>query len=103
MKVIWIPFAKKQVRHTAKYINKEFGKIARVKFLLNVHESNRLIGINPKIGKVEPTLVARAIEYRSLVTAHLNKIVYCEEEDHVTVVAFWDCRRDPNTLAAQVR
>jgi plasmid stabilization system protein ParE len=103
MKVIWIPFAKKQVRHTAKYINKEFGKIARDKFLLNVHESNRLIGINPKIGKVEPTLVARAIEYRSLVTAHLNKIVYCEEEDHVTVVAFWDCRRDPNTLAAQVR
>ena len=103
MKVIWIPFAKKQVRQTAKYINKEFGKSARTKFLLNVHESNRLIGINPKIGKVEPTLVARAIEYRSLVTAHLNKIVYCEEEDHVTVVAFWDCRRDPNTLAAQVR
>ena len=103
MKVIWTPFAKKEWIRTAKYINMVFGKKTKNEFLQNVHHANRQIGINPNIGKVEPSLYDRVIMYRCFVVSRHNKIVYCITDDHISVVDFWDCRRDPDALAAQVK
>ena len=39
MKVIWMPFAQNEVRKTARYINKEFGKESRDQFINEVRSS----------------------------------------------------------------
>ena len=102
MKVIWIPFAQNEVRKTARYINKEFGKESRDQFINEVRSVSRLLGENPNLGKLEPLLADYAKMYRSYVMNHLNKIIYWIAENRIEVVDFWDVRRDPMTLKNQI-
>ncbi|MBQ9654878.1 MAG: type II toxin-antitoxin system RelE/ParE family toxin [Prevotella sp.] len=103
MKVIWMPQAKCQVRDIAKYIRKEFGKNARDSFIRGVRESSRQIGQSPSVGIVEPLLEDCAEKYRSYLVNRLNKIIYRVADDHIEVVDFWDVRREPSSLAEQVK
>lgn len=103
MKVIWLPLAKKQLRQTALYIFKEFGKKRKDEFLQEVKDANRLIGSNPYMGKPETLLDDYPELYRSYLVNNLNKIVYCEINGQIEVSAFWDVRREPNELAAQLK
>ena len=102
MKVIWIPFAQNEVRKTARYINKEFGKESRDQFINEVRNVSRLLGENPNLGKPEPFLIDYTKMYRSYVMNHLNKIIYWIAENQIEVVDFWDVRRDPMTLKNQI-
>ena len=102
MKVIWIPFAQNEVRKTARYINKEFGKESRDQFINEVRNVSRLLGENPNLGKPEPLLAEYTKMYRSYVMNHLNKIIYWIAENQIEVVDFWDVRRDPMTLRNQI-
>ena len=102
MKVIWIPFAQNEVRKTARYINKEFGKESRDQFINEVRIVSRLLGENPNLGKPEPLLADYTKMYRSYVMNHLNKIIYWIAENQIEVVDFWDVRRDPMTLKNQI-
>ncbi len=52
-------------------------------FVKAVINANKLISSNPFIEKC-------------------NKIIYCDNVDHISIVDFWDCRRDPNALVSQV-
>ena len=103
MKVIWLPQAKKQLRHTANYIYQQFGTKEKNEFLQNVHHINSLLAENPNLGPVEPLLADRAVMYRSVVANRLNKIVYFIKDDHIEVADFWDTRREPNAQAVQVK
>ena len=103
MKVIWIPFAQDEVRKTARYINKEFGKDSRDQFINEVRNVSRLLGENPNLGKPETLLANYSRMYRSYVINHLNKIVYCVEDNKIAVVDLWDVRRDPMTLIKRVK
>lgn len=103
MKIIWLPLAKTQLKQTALYIFKEFGKKRKDKFLNEIKDANRLIGSNPYIGKPEPLLADYPELFRSYLVSNLNKIVYCNINNHIEVSAFWDVRRDPNVLAAQLK
>jgi len=102
MKVIWMPFAQNEVRKTARYINKEFGKDSRDQFVNEVRNISRLLGDNPNLGKPEPLLADYEKEYRSYVMNHLNKIIYWIAENHIEVVDLWDVRRDPTALKNQI-
>ena len=102
MKVIWIPFAQNEVRKTARYINKEFGKESRDQFINEFPSVSRLLGENPNLGKPEPLLADYAKMYRSYVMNHLNKIIYWIAENRIEVVDFWDVRRDPTALKNQI-
>ena len=102
MKVIWIPFAQNEVRKTARYINKEFGKESRDQFINEVRNVSRLLGENPNLGKPEPLLADYTKMYRSYVMNHLNKIIYWIAENQIEVVDFWDVRRDPTALKNQI-
>lgn len=102
MKVVWIPFAQNEVRKTARYINKEFGKESRYQFINEVRNVSRLLGENPNLGKPEPLLADYTKMYRSYVMNHLNKIIYWIAENQIEVVDFWDVRRDPMTLKNQI-
>ncbi|MBR4676957.1 MAG: hypothetical protein IKO99_03035 [Bacteroidales bacterium] len=103
MKVFISKFAKQAIYKTAKYILTEFGRKSKDKFMSEVRHTRKLIENNPYIGKLEPFLIDLPCEYRSFVVSRHNKIVYCIKDDCVSVVDFWDCRRDPDTLAAQVK
>lgn len=108
MKVKWVPQAKKEMRLVAKYINKEFGKKAKDDFIQDdfiqdVRDASRLIGATPNVGQAESLLADRADMYRSYIVNRLNKIVYRIVDDHIEIADFWDVRRDPSTLADQVK
>jgi plasmid stabilization system protein ParE len=103
MEVKWTMLAKDALRDTAAYIRREYGQQIRQKFMLDVKHTNKLIGGNPNIGKKEPALSNRTIEYRSIVVNRLNKIVYYVDNECVQVADFWDCRRNPETLAQRIK
>lgn len=103
MKVIWLPQAKKQLRQTALYIFKEFGKSRKDEFLKEIKEANSLIGSNPCIGKIEPILDDYPEIYRSYLVNKLNKIVYCEINNRIEVSAFWNVRQEPIALVEQFK
>ncbi len=103
MKSIITEQAKQQIRQIAKYIQKEFGKQSRDEFMKEVRQTRHLIEGSPNIGPVEPLLAERTVMYRSYVMNHLDKIVYRIDGDIIYIVAFWDVRRDPSTLASEVK
>ena len=105
MRIVIIDRADAQVQATADHIKEDFGRKAEQKFKAKFREAIRLLADNPYLGPVEPLLAERAKSYRSVVVGSLNKMVYYIEEDEkvIYVVAFWDCRREPATLASQVK
>ena len=103
MKSVITELAKDQIRQIAKYIRKKFGKNRRDQFMQEVRQTRRLIEGRPYIGPVEPLLADRAVMYRSYVMNRLDKIVYYIDGDIIYIVAFWDVRRDPITLAGEVK
>lgn len=103
MRVTISDFARQEICKTAKYILIEFGATSKDKFMKQVRRIRKLIGINPYIGIIEPSLKHLKIEYRSVVVSSLNKMIYYVKEDTISVVDFWDCRRDPNALVSQVK
>ena len=103
MKVMMTDFAKQQIRKTAKYINKEFGKTSKDDFFLKVRHAKQLLESNPYLGPKEPLLANRASDYRSVVVTHLNKMVYRILEEYIEIVDFWDTRCEPKKQAEQVK
>ena len=103
MKSIITELAKQQYRQIAMYIRKEFGKDRRDEFMQEIRRTRRLLEGSPNIGPKEPLLAERPVMYRSYVMNHLDKIVYRIEGDVIYIVAFWDVRRDPTTLANEVK
>jgi len=99
MKVRWNRQSKEQLRQTIQYIYQEFGQKTRDEFMQAVRQTNNLLADNPHLGPVETLLADLPLQYRSIVVRHLNKIVYRIVETHIEVVAFWDCRREPQNLA----
>lgn len=102
MKVYLPSFVRGLIRETAKYIKKEFGSKSEVKFLQEVKHTIKLLGVNPYIGSIELTVPNKTIIYRSIVVAKRNKIVYTIMDNIVDIFTFWDCRRNPKTLASQI-
>lgn len=103
MKVRTLEQAEEAIQKTARYIQREFGRRSRDKFLSKVEETKELLSFNPHLGPVEPLLADRATTYRSIVVARQNKIVYRITDDRIEIADLWDCRREPDTLASQVK
>ena len=103
MKSVITELAKQQIRQIAKYIRSEFGKERRDEFMKEVRRTRHLIEDSPNIGPVEPLLAERAVMYRSYAMNRLDKIVYRIDGDTIYFVAFWDVRRNPVTLADEVK
>ena len=103
MKVTISGFAKQQIRETARYIQMEFGRKYRDIFMHKVQDVRQYLAANPHLGPVEPLLSDCSTTYRSVVVTKLNKMIYRIADDHIEVVDFWDVRREPETLADQVK
>jgi len=103
MRSILTDLAKQQIRQTAKYIRKEFGKRSRDEFMQEIRRTRRLVESQPNLGPVEPLLAHRTRLYRSIVATPLNKLIYHVGDDTIEITAVWDTRRDPAALAAEVK
>ena len=103
MKVITLPLARQAIRKTALHIKQEFGRQSRDNFLAKVKETRMLLATNPYLGPIEPLLADLPKTYRSVVIGKLNKMVYHIEDNHIEIDDFWDCRREPQALADEVR
>lgn len=103
MRVVQSDFAKRQILDTARYIRREFGKKSKESFLQKVRETRRLLADNPYLGPIEPLLADLPTTYRSVVVGKLNKMVYHIKDNQIEIDDFWDCRREPEVLADQVK
>lgn len=103
MKTILTNLAKQQIRQTAKYIHKEFGKKRRDEFIQEVRQARHLLESTPHIGSAEPLLAELPDMYRSYVMNHLNKIIYRLKDDTIVIVDLWDTRREPGKLVDEVK
>lgn len=101
MNVIWHVQAEEALIDAAVYIQNHFGKRFREKFVGSVRQTEYALRLNPYLGKLEPLLMNRVREYRSIVVGTLNKIIYHVDSDVIYIADFWDVRREPKTLAEQ--
>ena len=95
--------AEARVQATAEYIKEEFGRRAEEKFKAKFREIIGLLASNPYLGPIEPLMTNRTSTYRSVVVAKVNKIVYRIVDDRIEIADLWDCRREPNKLAGEVK
>ena len=103
MRIEWTDRAIRGKQNVADYIRDRFGYKHKKKFAQEVDRTVRMLLKHPILGSVEPLLADRPKTYRSVVINGLSKMVYLIEDDIVYIVAFWDCRQDPATLAGQVK
>jgi len=101
MNVIWHAQAEEALVNAAVYIQNHFGKRFREKFVGSVRQTEHALRLNPYLGKLEPLLMNRVREYRSIVVGTLNKIIYYVDSDVIYIADFWDVRREPKALAEQ--
>ena len=101
MNVIWHAQAEEALIDAAVYIQNHWGKRFREKFVGSVRQTEYALRLNPYLGKLEPLLMNRVREYRSIVVGSLNKIIYYVDSDVIYIADFWDVRREPKALAEQ--
>ncbi len=103
MNYIWDPKAQWQRDQIADYIYERFGEKRSIKFLDNVDEAVDMILRHPNIGTIDPLFADRSVTYRSVVVDGLSKMVYRVEDNVIYIAAMWDCRREPQVQAEQVK
>lgn len=103
MRVEWEYMAERNRDQIGDYIFEQFGYNALEHFYEEVNRSVNLLIQHPNLGSIEPLLADLPRSYRSLVVDKLSKLVYRIDEDTIYIVDFWDCRRDPQTIANEVR
>lgn len=103
MNYIWDPKAQLQRDQIADYIYECFGEKRSIKFLDNVDEAVDMILRHPNIGTIDPLFADRSVTYRSVVVDGLSKMVYRVEDNVIYIAAMWDCRREPQVQAEQVK
>ena len=102
MTIRWSYKAQHQQDLTAEYIYSEFGEKALIEFYQKIDDIEKALSTFPEIGKIEPLLIAHERTYRSLVVHRISKLVYAVESDYIYIVALWDCRREPSSLAGEI-
>lgn len=100
MKIIWSNRASEAAKEVASYILASFGKKTLSNFLETLEKDTALLAEQPQLGKIEPLLLNRPQALRSLVINKQGKIIYRVTEDTIYIVDFWDCRREPTSLAS---
>ena len=96
-KVTWDELARQNQRDILTYGTQVWGKNAAKKMRLHIKAEIERLARAPFIGKVEPLLQGRCLQFRSLVIHEHYKLVYHYDEaaDTLRIAALWDTRREP--------
>ena len=104
MQVKWDKRALKRLDKATEYGLYKFGEITSVRFYQKIRSYDSLLAEHPRMGKIEPLLIGRRFEYRSLVVHEYYKLIYYinEVKSRIVVSDFWDVRQEPQHLAEEV-
>ena len=102
MSVSWEPHAAEGKERIADYIFERFGYERMEQFYNDVNRTAEMIEDHPAIGPIDPLFADRQKDYRSVIVGGLSKMVYRVDENAIHIVAFWDCRQEPETRTTQV-
>ena len=86
-----------------RYIQQNFGVKAAKDFFFDTIEKRQWLEDSPTIGRLEPLLADRVIQYRYLHVGKHNKMIYCIKGNSIYIVDLWDMRREPSRLASRIR
>lgn len=103
MRVEWEEMAESNRDLIGDYIFDSFGYDALEHFYDEVNQTVNLLMLHPNLGPIEPLLADLSHTYRSLVIEKLSKLIYRIDEDTIYIVDFWDCRREPHSLANEIK
>ena len=103
MRIVWDKTAERNRDNIGYYILERFGADRLNRFIEEVEKTAQMITNYPAIGAIDPLFADRQKEYRSIIVGGLSKLVYRVEKDTIHIVAFWDCRREPEATAAEVK
>jgi len=103
MKVVWLSKARRSFVKTLKYVQEHFGEMVALALYDEVDANNDYLAKNPYLGKIEPLLEERAIEYHCMIVKKLNKIIYRIDGNLVIVVDFWNLRMNPEKLQKRIK
>lgn len=103
MRIVWHNKAEEQKDHIADYVFEYFGYDRMKQFLNEVEQTTQLINEYPNLGAIDSLFSNRQEEYRSVVIDELSKMVYLINEDTIHIVAFWDCRQEPEHQATETK
>lgn len=100
MQVKWDKRALKRLEKATDYGLYKFGEITSVRFYQKIRSYDSLLAEHPRMGKIEPLLIGRRFEYRSLVVHELFKLIYYinEVKDRIVVADLWDVRKEPRSM-----
>lgn len=104
-RIVTRALADKQMENAYSECERFFGESTAISFMKSVYEDIELLATQPYIGRIEPLLEDMRLVYRSLVVHKHYKVVYVVEEEigKISVVAFWDTRRDPKKLRREIK
>lgn len=103
MKVVWMSKARRSFVKTLKYVQEHFGVGVALALYDEVDANNDYLAKNPYMGKIEPLLEERAIEYHCMIVKKLNKIIYRIDNNCVYIVDFWNLRMNPEKLQNRIK
>lgn len=103
MRVEWLEHAEWQKEQISDYIFSRFGEKRELKYRNNVEQTIDLILRFPSIGTIDPLFANRPYTYRSVIVGGQSKMVYRIDGDITYIVAFWDCRQDPQSQTEQTK
>lgn len=102
MKVVWDKIAERNRDDIGYYILERFGAERMDRFMEEVEQTAQMIMRHPAIGPIDPLFAERQKDYRSVIVGGLSKMVYRIDGDAIHIVAFWDCRQEPETRVTQI-
>lgn len=102
MNVKWSKSAQSHWFEAASYIKTEFGIMALDNFAKATDDVVRQLSFMPSCGPFEPLLSHRNGNYRSIVYGKYSKLIYVVCNDIITIVDYWDTRREPKQLAERI-
>ena len=96
-KVTWDELARQNQKDILAYGAQTWGRNAARKMRLHIKTEVERLAQFPLIGKVEPLLQGRSLQFRSLVIHKHYKLVYHYDEvkQLIRIAALWDTRREP--------
>lgn len=103
MKVKLTARFQKQFITVIDYITDNFGGLTAENYTIEAETKVNWVSDNPNIGRLEPLLADRVIQYRYLHVGKHNKMIYYQKGDTIYIVDLWDMRREPSRLAARIR
>ena len=82
MQVKWDKRALRRLDNATSYGFQKFGEVESIRFYQKIRSYDSLLAEHPRMGKVEPLLIERCFEYRSLVVHEHYKLIYYIRDSH---------------------